>query len=120
MAYPERIEPVPEHPHFDKAHSIIENAEKEIQKECLSSGQPWINCFVTQWNVSLGQLELAELFGEITTEEYQALKKNFDKIKELVDGEGGLREKYQSNDIPMPREEKEKLLELLNIFAIHQ
>lgn len=109
---------MPEHPHIDKIYEIIQNAEREIQKECLSTGQPWINGFITQWNVVLGHLDLAELKGEITSEEIKILKENLSEVYELVDGGGGLREKYQANDISMPQSEKQHLLELLDIFAV--
>lgn len=117
MTSPERIEPQRESPHIEKIHSILDSAEREIQKECLSTGQPWINGFITQWNIVQGNLELAELFGEISKDELAFFKRHFVDIREMVDGEGGLREKYQSNDILMPQEEKEKLLEMLDIFS---
>ncbi len=121
MSYPEKLDPIREYPHLEKIERIIQNAEREIQKECLSTGQPWINGFITQWNILLGQLELAELEGEIDVETLNDLKENFKPIKVLVDGTGNLRQKYQENTILMPQSEKEELLNLLNILpALHE
>ncbi len=121
MAYPEKLEPTREYPHLEKIEKIIQNAEREIQKECLSTGQPWINGYITQWNILLGQLELAELEGEINKETLDDLKENFRPIKDLVDGTGNLRQKYQQNTDLMPQSEKAELLNLLNILpALHE
>ncbi len=115
MNYLEKFES-PENIHLKAIEKIIENSEKEIQKECLSTGQPWINGYMTQYNVILGRLDLANVMGEITPEEFELFKENFKEIDEIVKGPDGLVEKYQRNNTLMPEGEKEKLMELLNIL----
>ena len=108
-----------------KIASVIANSEREIQKELMSTGQPWINLFMTQWNAVKGQLDLAKMFGDVDDKAFVRASQKLNKIQKRVDGinENGekigesLIEVYQGDpDKAMPEDIKRDLLELLDIM----